>query len=335
MSSWPKPKIFAVSDGRAGIARQAIALANAIGDKIAIDLQVQTLNPDGPQIMLPPTMWHDPMGALPKEQAAIFKDPMPDIWIANGRRSIAYSLWVKKRHKKTLVVQIQDPKIATNNFDFVVAPMHDKVIGENVYETLGGLVYYTDAQISAAKAQFPNFASDENKTGHLEHALVILGGNSKTHLFGAAQADNLLRDLSAKKLENIGFWITASRRTPPAIADKFRRFANANGHYFFESEEKDGANPYLAWLALADYAIITEDSANMLSDAAFFGLPIHLVRLSGKSRKFETLHKSFIDAGAALWFRGELQCLNYELPKYVENAADAIVKTWQNRQVQG
>ncbi len=89
----------------------------------------------------------------------------------------------------------------------------------------------------------------------------------------------------------------------------------------------------MAWLINADYAIITEDSANMISDAAFFGLPIHLARLSGKSRKFETLHKSFIDAGAAVWWNGTLKRQDYELPKYVENAAKAIVKAYEDRQV--
>ena len=322
------PRIYAVSDGRAGIARQAIALAGAINDIIPCDVRVVDLHPEGPQVMLPPTMWHDPMGALPKEQSAIFKEPMPDIWIANGRRSIAYSLWVKKKHKNTIVVQIQDPKIDTKNFDFVIPPMHDKVSGQNVFETLGGLVYYSAEQIASAINAFPSLGQEKR-----EKVLLVLGGNSKTHSFTAPQAQNLLRSLSAESVKDKCFWITASRRTPPQIAQIFRKFAKDNGHSFFENEEKDGPNPYLAWLINADYAIITEDSANMISDAAFFGLPIHLARLSGKSRKFETLHKSFIDAGAAVWWNGTLQNQNYELPKYVEIAAEAIVKAFQDRQV--
>lgn len=292
------------------------------------DIRVIELHPEGPQVMLPPTMWHDPLGALPKKQAEIFKEQMPDIWIANGRRSIAYSLWVKKKRKNTIVVQIQDPKIVTKNFDFVIPPMHDKVAGQNVFETLGGLVYYSAAQIENAISDFPELAQEP-----LDKVLLILGGNSKTHTFTVPQANNLLNSLKSENLKDKCFWITVSRRTPDQISQIFRKFANDNGHKFFESEEKDGPNPYLAWLINADFAIITEDSANMISDAAFFGLPIHLARLSGKSRKFETLHKSFIDAGAAVWWNGTLKRQDYELPKYVENAAKAIVKAYEDRQV--
>lgn len=323
-----KPRIFAVSDGRAGIARQAIALATAINDIIPSDIRIIELQPEGPQVMLPPTMWHDPIGALPKEQALIFQEQLPDIWIANGRRSIAYSLWVQKKHKNTIVVQIQDPKIDSKNFDFIVSPKHDNVKGANVFETLGGLVYYSAAQIEDTINVFPDIAHESR-----DKVLVILGGNSKTHTFNTANAQNLLNSLQSENMKDKCFWISASRRTPPQICQMFRKFANENGHKFFENQEMDGPNPYLAWLVNADYAIITEDSANMISDAAFFGLPIHLARLSGKSRKFETLHKSFIDAGAAIWWRGTLQKLTYELPKYVEIAAKAIVKTYEDRQI--
>lgn len=325
MSARP-PIIWAVSDGRAGIERQAIALANAIIDNGDGVLRVVRLTPKSPQILLPPHLWPDPLGALPSEQQAIFKAEMPDIWIANGRRAIAYSLWVKKHFPDVLTVQVQDPKISSKNFDFVVAPKHDQVKGENVFETLGGLVYYGDAQISAAKERISD-SVDKSRY------LMVLGGNSKTHKFTQRRAVEILAQLEGLISPETSLWITTSRRTPPEIAKQFREFATENRLGFFENEEQDGANPYLSWLSCATHAIITEDSANMLADAAFFGLPISLLNLEGGSKKFDRLHKSFIDGGAAKWFNGSVEDWDYSLPNNVKKIANAIVTKWQTGQI--
>lgn len=325
MSKRP-PIIWAVSDGRAGIERQAIALANAIIDHVGGSLQIVRLTPKGAQMMLPPNMWPDPIGALPSEQKAFFEGEGPDIWIANGRRSIAYSLWVKKHFPKVLTAQIQNPKIPSKNFDYVVAPKHDQVKGDNVFETLGGLVYYSDAEITAARAQF-----SARTTGN--RYLVILGGNSKTHKFTQKNALEILEYLKGLSQKDTSLWITTSRRTPPEISSQFRAFAAANKFMFFENQEKDGPNSYLSWLCHATHAIITEDSANMLADAAFFRLPITLIKLEGGSKKFDRLHRSFVDCGAAKWVEGNPKPWNYENPNDVNKIASAIVSDWQTRQI--
>lgn len=320
-----KPKIIAVSDGRAGIERQAQALANAISQELDTSFETIRLEPKGLQTLLPPQIWPKPIKAISENAAKIFQTP-PDIWIANGRRSIPYSLFVKRNFPKTLTIQIQNPKIKSSNFDFVVAPQHDCVNGDNVFETLGGLVYYSPKQIKDAKSEFPQYANEKR-----EKVLVILGGNSKTHIFQIERANQIIEQLKALHNNNRIFWISTSRRTPSEVAAIFRKFAQENNHVIFQNEAKDGKNPYLAWLSMANYVLITEDSANMLSDAAFFKLPIHIIKLQGGSKKFDKLHNSFINLGAAIWFDGKIENFRYEEINSVKHIAKNIIALWQKQ----
>ena len=57
--------VWCVSDGRAGIERQTIAIANALSELIAIETNIVHLNPKGPQTWLPPQFWPAPLAALP------------------------------------------------------------------------------------------------------------------------------------------------------------------------------------------------------------------------------------------------------------------------------
>lgn len=312
--------IWALSDGRAGIEKQALSFANALAEHIP-DAEIKTIriSPRPPQIYLPPQMWFDPLGALPKNERAVFENP-PDILIANGRRAIAYSLMLKKKlGDKILTIQLQDPKVSSDKFDFVIAPKHDNVKGDNVYETLGGLVYYSQSEIDVARANY-------EKTKPL--AIVVLGGDSKTHKFSEGRAGEIIAQL--KLVTGYQFCITTSRRTPPKVEYEFSIFARANNYEFY-TPHIGGENPYLSWLANADIAFITEDSANMLADAAFFGLPINILRLAGGSKKFDNLYQSFIQSGCANFFNGKVFKSANVLPNNIKSIANDIVKHWQKR----
>jgi uncharacterized protein len=119
--------------------------------------------------------------------------------------------------------------------------------------------------------------------------------------------------------------ITTSRRTPEDVMALFRAFALEHKAGFFADEATDGPNPYLAWLASADTALVTEDSTNMMTDAAFFGLPLHLLKLDGGDARFDRLHAGFIDAGAARWFAGSVESWAYPPVRDALVAAKAIV----------
>jgi uncharacterized protein len=313
--------VWCVSDGRAGIERQTIAVANALSELIPIQMRVVQLTPTGPQTWLPPQFWPAPLAALGTKQRSAMCPPWPDIWIANGRRSIAYSLRAKAwSGGETLVVQLQDPRVDPSRFDLVVPPRHDGVTGGNVIETLGAPVWFTKTQIEAAKAAFPQLLAMSARK-----VLVILGGPSKRHRFSLERAHALLASLTTMAGSGVQLLITTSRRTPADIVALFREFAAAHQASFFADEQVDGPNPYLAWLTSADCALVTEDSTNMMTDAAFFGLPIHLVKLDGGDARFDRLHTAFLEAGAARWFNGSLESWTYPPVKDALEVARAIV----------
>lgn len=325
------PSVWCVADGRAGILNQTKALAAALAEtdraaKLAYlngDGQSREviLQPEGLQLAFRPDLWPAALFALPKEQRSLLSPPWPDVWIAAGRRSIPYSRMMREMSGgKTLVVQTQHPKVSLAPFDMVIPPEHDGLTGPNVFPILGSPVWFSHERIAEAKQRF----------GHLTQAdgqkvLVTLGGDSKTHRFTEARAAAIEADLR-NLAQGRRFWITVSRRTPGSVRERFRRLAGEVQAGFWEDEQRDGPNPYVAFLSLCDAALVTEDSANMLSDPAFFGKPIHILKLEGSSPRFDRLHEGFIRQGAARWFSGGIHDWTYTPIREAARAADEIVK---------
>lgn len=263
-----------------------------------------------------------PLAALPHDQRALLRSPWPDVWIATGRRSIPYSRRVRKwSGGRTLVVQTQHPRTELAAYDLVIPPEHDGLTGPNVFPVLGPPTYFAEADIAAAQSRFSDLAAE---TG--PRVLVSIGGNSKTHRMTdqkVAEIDAVLRKLDA---DGARLWITVSRRSPETARARLRSTAEEIGARFWENEERDGPNPYLAFLTMCDAALVTEDSANMLADPAYFAKPTYIMRLEGGSPRFDKLHQGFIARGAARWFEGDIELWDYKPVREVERAADEIVR---------
>lgn len=325
------PSVWTVSDGRAGNAAQVRAIAQALGAtrrwmKIAHIAGTGhrdsplTLTPRAPWTWLPAAHWPAPQLALPADQKAALTAPWPTVWLGAGRRTAPYSAAVKRwSHGETLVVHILDPKMEPDLFDLLVTPEHDDVTGENVLSTVGSPSYFSPDDQEQAGLAFADLADEPGRS-----AVVILGGDSKTHQFTMGAAETLADQLKLLSGQGWRLRITASRRTPAPVIARMRQLADEVGARFWSGPE-DGDNPYLAWLNFSDVAIVTEDSANMLSDAAYHGLPVHMVRLQGRGPKFDRLHESLIRRGVARWFDGTLESWSFEPLREADRVADRIV----------
>lgn len=326
------PSVWAVSDGRAGNAAQVRSIVQALGAtgrwmKIA---HIQgaghrdkpiVLTPRRPWTWMPGPRWPMERLALPAEQRALFTPPWPDVWIAAGRRSAPYTSAIRQLSGgKTLAVQILDPKTHRGDFDLIVVPEHDEIEGHNIIKTVGAPSYFSPDDIEEAGQAFADLADENGRS-----CVVILGGDSKTHSFTDDVAERLAGDF--ERLSGLGWRLrmTTSRRTPVPVIAKMRAVADRIGARFWANPQ-DGPNPYLAWLLYSDAAIVTEDSANMLSDAAWHGLPVHIAKLEGKGPKFDRLHESLIRRGCARWFEGQLEQWQYEPLREADRVADEIVK---------
>ncbi len=334
------PSIWCVSDGRAGILNQTLALAAALGEperaaRLA-DIRSSAhrdgplmLQPHGWQLMLRPDLWLAPLSALPAEQRDQLKAPWPDIWIAAGRRSIPYSRLVKKLSGgATLVVQTQNPRMSPAGFDLVVPPEHDGVAAApNVFPIIGPPVWFSKARIAEAQAKFASLNASPG-----QKVLISIGGDSKTHRMSDANIA-AIEGAIQRLAEGRTFWITVSRRTPEQARVRFRRLASTlKQAVFWENEGRDGPNPYVAFLSTCDLALVTCESANMIADPAFFGKPVYLLKLDGGSPRFDRLHQGFIGQGAARWFTGGLQTWSYPAIREAARAADEIVRRVLERQ---
>lgn len=326
------PSIWAVSDGRAGNAAQVRAVVQALSEtrrwmQIAHITgaghrsEPVTLTPRAPWTWFPGANWPLVLQALPVEQRQILTAPWPTVWIAAGRRSAPYTAAVRGwSGAKTLTIQILDPRSDPGAFDIVIVPEHDSLTGDNVIRTVGSASHFSDDAIEEAGQVFADLADERGKS-----AIVILGGNSKSHKFTTANEETLEHQLETLAQQGWRLRLTASRRTPVSAIARFRAFADRVGAHFWGGAE-DGPNPYLGWLLYSDAAIVTEDSANMLSDAAWHGLPLHIARLTGRSEKFDRLHTSLIDRGCARWFDGSLDLWEYAPLREAERVADLIVE---------
>lgn len=326
------PSVWAVSDGRDGNAAQVRAIAHALSEtsrwmRIAHiqgtghRAQPLHLSPKAPLRWLTKTKLINPLNALSKAERAELAGPFPTVWVGAGGRTAPYSAAVRDwSGGRTLSVHVLDPRTKTTDFDVLVTPRHDLAEGPNVVETMGSPAYFSADDIEDAGLAFADLADERGRS-----AIVVLGGDSRTHTFDKSAMRRLDVQLRAISASGWRLRITCSRRTPVPVSAHFRAMADEIGARFWEGPS-DGANPYLAWLMFSDAAIVTEDSTNMLSDAAYFGLPLHMARLTGEADKFDRLHDSLIKKGIARWLHGGLETWSYEPLREADKVADRIVE---------
>ena len=192
-----------------------------------------------------------------------------DVIISCGRKSVIPSIYLKKNSKKNRVnIHIQDPKVSLDNFNFIIAPEHDGLVGENVYQTKGAIHYLNIDEINH-QTNYLKDRLDINK----EYFLLILGGPTKHYEYSDKNILNILdlfNDLLTKN--NLQGIVIPSMRTPRNIIELSK---NILGHSSLVIETVD-KKAYLSALSLAKYICVTCDSTSMISEAALTGKPIYV-----------------------------------------------------------
>lgn len=254
----PAMSAVALHDGRAGNARQALALARALDPQAA----EHALQPPAPWRWLAPRR-------LPLAARALRLDAVPqaDATIGCGRQA-ALATRLLRTHGRA-VVQLLDPRIHPRHWDLVVAPRHDAVSGENVLHTLGSLHPVDAAWLQQARAAFATFADLP-----APHTVLLVGGPTRHADASADDFAGLLRRLAAHAAAERGsFSVVASRRTPPSWRAAIGGLPpDLPGLRWCDAG--DGGNPYAGLLAHASRIVCTPDSVNMLSEAAACGVPV-------------------------------------------------------------
>ncbi|MGH7053282.1 MAG: mitochondrial fission ELM1 family protein [Stellaceae bacterium] len=296
------PVAWVLHDGKAGIASQALGLAEATGFPfVEKPLQIRL-----PWRSLPLRLW--PLPLLAAGGNAGLAPPWPDVIIACGRNAAMPALAIRRASAgRTVAAQIQDPGVGHDEFDLFVVPAHDRLRGPRVMVTEGAVHRVTPARLAAAKRQFPALAALPRPI-----LAVLIGGSNRAYRLSLKRLGGIA-DGIAQVLRTSGgsALVTPSRRTGAAGAALLRdRLAGLSATIW----DGRGDNPYFAYLALADTVLVTADSVSMISEAAATGKPVHILDLPGGNAKFVRFHASMRAAGITRPFRGALESWTYAVP---------------------
>lgn len=289
----PPPLTWVITEGLAGTENQCLGVAEALG-----------VVPEVKRVFLKQP-WKRLSPYLGFERETTFDPPLrgpwPDLLIASGRKSIAASRYIKKASGgKTFTVQLQDPRYSLKDFDLVAVPAHDPTRGENVFVTQATPNRITPARLSQARRDFLD------PLAHVAspRVAVLIGGSTKTHRFTQSEADSLASKLSPLVRQGVGLMITTSRRTGRENEESLRQHLSTPNGYFWDG---NGTNPYLGFLAFADFILVTGDSTSMISDAGTTGKPVYVLPMNGLSKRQAQLIENLKNTGILRDFSGVLE----------------------------
>ena len=270
--------LWAISDGRAGNARQAGALAAALSNGTA---QTLTVLGRAPWCWLAPRRFPGAEHAFGAKFAAAMQQP-PQLAIGCGRQAALATRLLRAHGAKA--VQILDPRIDPRHWDLVIAPEHDGLRGDNVIALLGSLHPVDDAWLADARQRFAALASlPQPRTA------VLIGGPSAHARFDMMAVEALAGLVDAALARDGGsVLLTTSRRTPRALREALRHRYGATPGVVWTGPE-DGDNPYPGLLAWADRIVCSPDSVNMISEACATRAPVFVFdpeRVNGRPRRF-------------------------------------------------
>ena len=211
-----------------------------------------------------------------------------NIVISCGRKSVIPSLYLKNKYKSKIInIHIQDPKVSLNNFDFVVAPEHDRITGSNVLTTKGAIHYLTKDELVLSQNYLKSKVDPKKKI-----VSFIIGGPNKYYSYNESVIDGIFSRVKKSFIQNnYQAIIIPSMRTPKKIIEMAQNYFD-NHQIVIPNVDKKA---YLSSLQLADHIIVTCDSTSMISEAALTGKPIYVAQMPAikKNNRFKDFFELF------------------------------------------
>ena len=243
-----------------------------------------------------------------------------DVIISCGRKSVIPSIHLKNTaNKKVFNIHIQDPKVDLNNFDFIVAPEHDAIQGQNIISTKGAIHYLTENEISENKDYLNSFIKkDERKIWTL-----ILGGPTKHYDYSTKNMKHIFTSLyKLLKKHDFQLVVIPSMRTPLNTIHYAREFFGDNHTIIMDVDKK----AYLSALALSENIIVTCDSSSMISEAALTGKPIYIASILPRKndKRFQRFRNLFRELNIIRNLGEEVENWTYEKLDETNRVANII-----------
>jgi mitochondrial fission protein ELM1 len=258
-----KLKALLLTQGMHGMISQVEGLAKALN----LDYRHQTIKLKKFWNFIPPKLTPISADILSEKFTCDAK-----VIISCGRKSVIPSIALKKKFSKNILnIHIQDPKVKLSNFDFIVAPEHDNLKGENVLTSKGAIHYLTNDDLDINESYLKSRINSQKKI-----VTLIVGGPTKYYNYNDKVIDDIFLKIKQNFLNNnYQLIIVPSMRTPQNIIDKAKNYFNEDQIIIPYVDKK----AYLCSLKNADHIIVTCDSTSMISEAAITGKPIYVAQM--------------------------------------------------------
>ena len=231
-----------------------------------------------------------------------------NVIISCGRKSVIPSIHLKNiSNKKIFTIHIQDPKVDYKHFDYIVAPEHDAIEGENVINTKGAIHYLTEQEIFENKEYLNSFIKKDSR----KIWTLIMGGPTKYYDYSSKNIKDIF-SMFTNLLEKHDFQLLVipSMRTPLNIINYAKEFFGENHTIIMNVDKK----AYLSALAISEKIVVTCDSSSMISEAALTGKPVYVANIPPKKndKRFQRFRNLFRELNITRNLGEEIENWNYE-----------------------
>ena len=247
-----------------------------------------------------------------------------NIVISCGRKSVIPSIYLKQKYKNKIInIHIQNPKVSLNNFDYIVAPEHDELKGNNVLTTKGAIHYLRNNELNENQSYLKSKIIKEKVVS------LIVGGPNKYYDYKIKSLEEVFLKIKNNFIDN-GYQLIfiPSIRTPKNIIERAQAFFDENQIIITNIDKK----AYLSSLKLADHIVVTCDSTSMISEAAMTGKPIYVAQMPPikNNERFKKFFELFKSLNIIRNLENSLDKWNYEKLNETDRISSYIKEQFKN-----
>jgi uncharacterized protein len=218
--------------------------------------------------------------SLSGQGRAKLKPPYPDLVIGMGRRIVPVARWIKRQSGGRSRIALLGRKAMGSpaGIDLLVSCVHfDQVPHEGLFELVVPPTQVDEESLTAARLARPNPIAALRSP----RVVLLVGGPTAQHRFDAQFAGRMAVQI-AKATDDLGggLAIVTSRRTPIGAVDAMRASAPTAQIHLWQMASRD--NPYLSYLANADFLAVTGESESMIAEGSATECPLTIYPLEEK-----------------------------------------------------
>jgi uncharacterized protein len=283
MSGAPLLQVWLLVDDRPGHRTQVTGLARKLGwPAIEHKLSFNWLN------RLPNPILGSSVISLDRTSQRKLVPPYPDLVVGMGRRVLPIARRIRARscgHTHIVILGRKAGGGAMHADLFVSCAHFGTLPKENLFELVVPPTQVDMESLAEARSARPDPMVDLARP----RTVLLVGGPTAQHAFTPSFAARMAGEIATAAARLGGdLAIVTSRRTPSRVIDTMRIAAPEAHLHLWEASRKD--NPYLSYIAHADYLAVTGESESMLAEGAAARLPLTIYPLEavapGPKRRF-------------------------------------------------